>query len=170
MRKSMKKQNPCPSGTASRRRSGAFMIVAMICLLLTTALMGTLLKMAVLGLRQAHVDASGLQADWLAESALDRAAAKLAKDATYAGETWNIPEEDLDGLHTGRVVISINPPVQNLAEVEVAAQYPAEGAFSVKRTKRLLVALTPQVAATSLDLSPALAEKQGSGGEREEGR
>ena len=170
MLKPIIRSNPINFGTASRRRSGAFMIVAMICLLLTTALLGTLLKMAVLGLRQAHVDASGLQADWLAESALDRAAAKLAKDAAYAGETWSIPAEDLDGLHTGRVVISIKPPSGNLAEVEVAAQYPAEGAFSVKRTKRLLVALTPQVAATFQDLSPALAEKQGRGGDRRDGR
>ncbi len=153
-------------------RAGLFMIVAMICLLLTSALLGTLLKMAVLGRQQAELDAYGLQADWLAESALDRALAKLAEQPGYQGETWTIPTEELDGLHRGQVAISLKPAASNGREVEVIARFPAEGSQTVKRTKRLRVAMPSPVVPTKAKSKkpkssnakkhvPASAEKMG---------
>ena len=118
------------------------MIVAMICLLLTTALLGTLLKMAVFGRQQAKLEVAGLQADWLAESALDRAAAKLASDPGYEGETWKISAQESGGSQAGEVAISLKPgATEGSRLVEVVARYPLEGPQSVKRTKRLAVAV-----------------------------
>ena len=152
-----------PAGT----RSGAFLIVAMVCLMLSTALLGTLLKMAVLGRQQAGIAAAGLQADWLAESALDRAAAKLAADAAYKGETWEVPAKELDGRHAGRVVISVRPAMSNRRAVEVVARFPVEGSESVQRTRRVSVAAAENDSPETKDPAPAAAEKTERGGERE---
>ena len=150
------------SATISQgRRSGVILVVAMICLLLASALVGTLLKMAVAQRRYAKTEAAALQTEWLAESALDRAAAALAEDASYAGETWTVPAEDLDGTHSGRVVIEIVPAkAGNPRELKVIAQYPAEGSQKTKCTKRIrLAGFGP--AKKPAGQSPAKAEKPG---------
>ncbi len=143
------------------KRRGAFLIIAMICLVLTSGLLATLLKMAALSRKAAQMEFHSLQAEWLAESALDRAAAKLSGDANYQGETWDIKAEDLGGHHAGQVVIAVKAGDQtHLREVEAVARFPLEGPRSVKRSKRLVVAASPQDAETgSQASSPASAEK-----------
>ena len=143
-------------------RRGGFLIIAMICLLLTTGLMGALLKMAVLNRRAAQFEAHALQAEWLAESALDRAAAKLSGDGDYQGETWRIPADDLGGSHAGEVQITIKPgQATNVREMEAIARFPSEGSTGAKRTKRLLVTVsTPSANDDPADSPPASAEKR----------
>ena len=161
--------SPPPIGSP-RDRQGAFLIVAMICLLLATGLMGTLLKMAVLTRQQAKLEASGLQADWLVESALDRAAAKLASDPAYQGETWKIAPAELGGAYAGEVAITVQAD-ENGRLVEVTARYPIDGPAGVRRTKRLTVSAPPAVRnADPEDTSPASAEKTGSGTDEDRGR
>lgn len=157
-------------GPPSKRR-GAFLIIAMICLLLTSGLLATLLKMAALSRKAARMEAHSLQSEWLAESALDRAAAKLSGDASYQGETWNIKAEDLGGHHAGEVIIAVKPGDQaQFRQVEAVARFPIEGQNSVKRTKRLVVAASsPQGKPETPVSSPASAEKP-TGGEGEAGR
>ena len=48
-----------------------------------------------------------LQAEWLAESALQRAAARLSAKSDYSGEVWNISATELGGADAGRVEIKI---------------------------------------------------------------
>lgn len=149
------------------KRRGAFLIIAMICLLLTSGLLATLLKMAALSRKAAQMEIHSLEAEWLAESALDRAAAKLSGDANYQGETWAIKAEDLGGHHAAQVVIAVKAGDQtHLREVEAVARFPIGGPRSVKRTKRLVVAASPQDAETdSQAASPASAEKPEEDGE-----
>src|SRR5262245_49285586 len=59
-------------------RRGAFLIVALICLVIATLLLGSLLKLATVQHRQMLSEQARLQAEWLAESGLARAAHKLA--------------------------------------------------------------------------------------------
>lgn len=156
----MKRRITFPVGPPQNRR-GAFLLIAMVCLMLTSGLLGMLLKMASANRKQAQFEAASLQAEWLAESALDRAAAKLVSDANYPGETWDIKPEELGGPHAGQVVIVVNrgdgSPLRN---VEVVARFPLESPRSVKRTKRLAVAAqAPLAKSETPGSSPASAEK-----------
>ena len=49
------------------------------------------------------------QADWLAESALARASARLAVDPGYVGETWRIEPAELLDVGAADVSIAIGP-------------------------------------------------------------
>ena len=144
---------------AENRRSGVILVVAMICLFLTSLLLGTLLQMAVAQRRYAKMEAAALQAEWLADSALERAAAALAQNANYTGETWTVPAKDLDGTHSGRVVIALVPlKGSRQRELKVIAHYPAEGPQVTKRTRRIRMAGS-QPAKKAAPPSPAKAEK-----------
>ncbi len=141
------------------RRSGVILVVAMICLFLASALVATLLKMTAAQRRFGEMDAAALQADWLADSALDRAAAMLAENSDYPGETWSVPAEDLDGRHPGRVTIEVVPvKAGSRHELKVIAQYPAEGRLTAQRTKRIFIAVSSSVN-RSANEAPAKAEK-----------
>lgn len=87
-------------------RNGTALIIAMICLLLASVLTVSLVQVAVLQREQVQRDEWQLQAEWLAESAVDRAAARLRAASEYEGETWRpqFPEET-DPL--GRIEISV---------------------------------------------------------------
>lgn len=154
-------KNAFPADVArTDSRTGAFMIVAMVCLVLASALLGTLLKMASLGRSQTKIEAAGLQAEWLAESGIERAASKLANDPDYQGERWNVSAEEFGGHYAGRVVIEIAPAESGRKAIRVTAQYPADQTPSARRSKRVVISLPRSAGEPSKpDLSPASAEK-----------
>src|SRR5712691_7856183 len=80
-----------------RARRGAFTSIVLVCLLISAMLLGGLLKIVLLQNRQAGRELGRVQAVWLAESGLDRAASRLAGDSDYAGETWTIAAARLGG-------------------------------------------------------------------------
>ncbi len=67
-----------------------------------------------------------LQAQWLAEAALERAAARLAKDSKYAGETWTVSAGEFVGRQGGAVKIRVGPDAGHPGRrvVRVEAYYP----------------------------------------------
>lgn len=95
---------PPRQSTGRSSRSGAALIVAMICLLLAGMLCTVLVRTALAQREQLERDAWHLQAEWLVQSALNRAEAKLESDPAYAGETWTPTH---DGGVIGRVEIAI---------------------------------------------------------------
>ena len=146
----MKQTSPIPFTGKSRRREntiinsrrrGAIMVGAMICLLLISLLLGSLLKVALAHRRQVRTEQYRLQAQWLAESAMERSVNRLTADGDYSGEEWNIAAKELDGRHAGSVKISVQKsakrPMQRIVTVE--AIYPSGVARSAKRTKQLTV-------------------------------
>ena len=77
----------------SNPRRGLTLIPSLVCLVVATACRAVLL-------RQAHTERVMVkslerneQAQWLAESGLARALARLAADRSYQGETWKLPAE-----------------------------------------------------------------------------
>lgn len=127
----------------SPSRHGAFLVVALICLLLSTALLGTLLTMVQSQRRQMVREQMRAQADWLAESALERAAAKLRADAGYSQETWSIPAGELRGDDPGEVAIQVERPENQpgLRLVHVEATYPAGSTQPVRHIRHGTVVL-----------------------------
>lgn len=93
--------------TKQTHRRGAALIAALICVLLVSLMSTVLVKTALVQRDQLERDARQVQADWLAQSALDRSLARLATDAGYTGESW--APATAEGQTIGRVRIEIVP-------------------------------------------------------------
>ena len=115
--------------------------MVMICLLISTLILGTLLKTAVTHRRQMRTEEQRAQADWLAESAIERAVHRLETDANYQGETWKVPAADLNGRDSGRVRITVRKSSDGLGKhiLSVEAVYPVGTPRQIKRTKQISV-------------------------------
>jgi hypothetical protein len=126
-----------------RRKSGFVAAVAVVVLFLLVLLGGGLLR--VVWLR--HSDLRGaerrLQAEWLAESALDRGSARLAAEPGYRGETWNIPSERFNGRDAASVLIEVRPvpghPDRRI--LRARADYPADGTRRARRSRAITIDL-----------------------------
>ncbi len=139
---------PGPSIVARRpeRRRGAALVLAMVGLLLITLIFGTMLRLARDTRRVVVAEQRRLQAEWLAESALERAFARLALDPSYQGETWTIPADVLGGPDGGTVLIEVatidgKPAART---VRVQADYPSEASRRARQTRTATIHLIPQ--------------------------
>jgi hypothetical protein len=119
------------------------LIVAMICVAVATATMISLVHLAMGQRSRVRAEAHRLQCSWLAESALDRAAWRLAADPKYPGETWNLPAETFGGSDPAVVIIQVEPipeqPMRRL--VRVRADYPDHPRDRVRLSKQAVVEL-----------------------------
>ena len=77
------------------------------------------------------------------EYSRNRAAARLAADPGYQGETWNVPAEQLAGSDAAVVNIEVQPAGEqpDLRLVSVRADYPDHPRHRARQTKRALVQL-----------------------------
>jgi Tfp pilus assembly protein PilX len=105
----MVRRSPQTRPGATRRR-GAALIAALICVLLVSMMSAVLVKTALVQREQLERDAWQVQADWLAQSAMERALARLESDVGYAGESW--APVTSEGKSIGRVNIDIIPAVE----------------------------------------------------------
>ena len=99
------------------------------------------MKLAAAGRRMMRTETWQVQAAWLAESGLERAAARLAADADYQGETWALSAEQLAGPEGAAVKIEVKPiaeqPGQRL--VRVQADYPGDSQHRARHSKQAVV-------------------------------
>jgi hypothetical protein len=83
----------------------------------------------------------GVQAQWLAEAGLERAAARLAGQPGYSGETWTIPAGQLGGNVGAVVRIRVEsvarPPARRRVAVE--ADYPDDPLHRSRCTKEIVL-------------------------------
>lgn len=122
-----------------RGRRGATMLVAMVCLVLVTMLLGALLRLAMTQRRQVAYEQMRLQADWLAEAAVERAVHRLASDGNYTGETWTFTSEELGGVQAGEATIQVGdvPEESGVRQIVVRATYPTDAVRFATRTKQI---------------------------------
>jgi hypothetical protein len=78
-----------------RRQRGAILIVVLVCLAVAAAMSVVVVRQIAAERHVVQMNHRSLQALWLAEAGVERAAARLAADPKYAGETWTIPAEEL---------------------------------------------------------------------------
>lgn len=123
------------------RRTGTASVFVLICLVVIALICGVLLKAVLAGRERLRGEERRIQAEWLVESGLERAAARLATDAEYSGETWDIPAEELGGPHAGLVKITVDRPGTTPAtrHVHVQADYPREATRRARLSKNILV-------------------------------
>lgn len=125
------------------RRRGAVLVIVLVCVAVAALVMVTLARMAAAERKLLESGGEQIQADWLADSALERAAATLAKNPEYRGETWTIPADQIGGLDSAAVKIEVQPVSENDARrlVRVQADYPDDPSHRVRRTKQAVVDL-----------------------------
>jgi len=109
-------------------RRGSAMIIVLVALAMTLAMFFAAAKLALVQRKTVELSAWQVQADWLAASALERAAARLVADTDYRGETWNISAEELGGRDGGTVTIRVKavPGKSDRRVVHVEADYPSD--------------------------------------------
>lgn len=136
-------RSPALNKSTSRRHPSGMILAIVLVALLVVMLLGAALTNAFLAQRQfaRHVEQQQ-QAFWLAESALHRAAHRLANEPGYEGETWHVSADDLGGTHAGVAVVR----VEAVAEAElghriiVDASYPSDALKKLVQHRELLVA------------------------------
>lgn len=130
-----------PSG----RRRGVILIIAIVCTAVASVMFLAIVQMAAAERNALRVEAWRQQARWLAESALDRAAARLAGDPDYQGETWNVPAAELDSPDAAVVEIEVRsvPEQPHRRVVLVRADYPDDPQHRARRSKQINVQLPP---------------------------
>jgi Tfp pilus assembly protein PilV len=134
--------SPCElrgASNAAGRRRGAVLIVVMMALAVATLLAGLLMKGALAAQRQQRIAEWRHQAEWLAESGIERARYQLRLSAAYAGEDWEIPEGELGTGATGLVAIEVQPSPSEPARrlVRVRSEYLRDGKRTVRFTKEI---------------------------------
>jgi hypothetical protein len=103
-------------------------VAVLVCLIIITIMAGALLRVGLAQRERANAQEHRLQAEWLAESGIQRAIARLAADRGYTGETWEVPARDLDAVDDALVTITIEPArgVGQGRTVRVQADYPRD--------------------------------------------
>jgi hypothetical protein len=139
-----------------RPRRGMTVVAILICLVVVTLVSGAVLKVGLAHKAGVRAQERRLQAEWLANSGLARAFARLAVDRDYAGEVWSIAAADL-GLAQGpsssaaaksdqaaaRVTIIVDraAPGAKSRRLRVQADYPADEPGRSRHSRELLIDL-----------------------------
>ncbi len=128
------------SSTTYRRR-GILILAVLACLALVTVLAGVWLRMLALERQQARSQQAVLQAEYLAESAIQRATTQLASSADYRGETW---QPAANALATpAKVIIEVEPDKDNpqARSIRISAELVGKGPSQVRRRKTQTILL-----------------------------
>jgi len=129
-------------GIHSRHR-GAGLIIALTTLLVVMLMTGTIVQSLVVEIRQTRRNAAELQAHWLADAALARAAVQLRASSDYSGETWQ-PAITTDDSDVGVVEIRVERPAGEQAHVKllVEARYPDHPTRRITTRRELTIPTT----------------------------
>ena len=91
-----------------RYNRGAALIVVLIGMAVATTIFLSVLKLIAVQRQSVELQTRQIQASWLAESAVQRAAARLSAEASYRGETWNISAQDMGGRDDATITICVD--------------------------------------------------------------
>jgi type II secretory pathway component PulK len=143
---------------AHRHRRGITLVAVLICLLAVMLLGASLLKIA-LAQRGINRDLERrLQAEWLVESGVERALARIAADPDYTGETWSISAADLglseagqpgsskEKAGAGLVTIGVDRPAgeTNRRRIRIQADYPRDEPRRSRHSQEISLDLEPR--------------------------
>ena len=125
------------------RRRGAILVAVLVCLMVVILLAGSLVQAIISRHRQLRIQEHQAQAQWLAESAVERGAARLRAAADYQGETWQAAAEELDADRSGVATIRVEM-IEGLPQrrrLVVEAAYPDDPHRRVAAIRQVLVDL-----------------------------
>jgi hypothetical protein len=126
--------------SATRHRRGAVLVAALVCLTIVMAIVGGMLKATLAMRRQLRVERDVRQTELLLEAGAARAAFRLAGEADYDGETWELPAEAIIGHGSGRVTIVASREADTAPwQLKITAEYPLAGESSIRRSRTFFV-------------------------------
>ena len=135
-------------------RRGAIMVAVILCLIVVVGLLVCVVKQVGMSRQAQQSSQQSVQAGWLAEAGVERAAAHLAANAVYAGETWQIPAAELGGNDAAEVRVKAEPMAGRPGQwrIRVEADYPTAPEFRCRRVKQIVIdreKVAPPKAATA---------------------
>lgn len=133
--------------TRQRPARGIALLWVVALLTLVLLLVGVVARSLVAAHREQRDRFRQLQAEFLAESGLERAAAKLAQARDYPGETWSLAADDhLNAPAT--VVIAVETPADQPQQrrISITAQYGVSDVHRAVTSKQVTLTLPPPVA------------------------
>jgi type II secretory pathway component PulK len=124
-----------------QNRRGMVLIVLLVCFALAAAMIIGAVRIALTAHKATQTAAWSVQARWLAESGVERAAAKLAADAAYTGETWTIPAEELGAEESGVVRIEVQPVSgqEKRYKLKIEADFPDDPVHRTRQEKEVVL-------------------------------
>jgi type II secretory pathway component PulK len=101
-------------------------LLGLVLLVVIAIVAGTMIQGGASRRRQLILEERRVQAEWLVESGLQRAAVRLARSGDYTGETWVIPTGEIDGEHEALVQISVEKVQGQESErrIRIDAEFP----------------------------------------------
>jgi hypothetical protein len=127
------------SRSKSHGRRGVIMLMLLVVFGVSLGMCGAWTR-AILRNRQVQrLAEERTQASWLADAGVRRAAAFLAADPDYNGETWRVESGDLARAGAATVVIRIEPlpGAAGQSRITARASYPRD-AVGVRETKTVV--------------------------------
>ena len=105
---------------------GVATVLLLVSLAVATMIFLSVLKLIAVQRQSVASQARQVQAAWLAESAVQRATARLSADAGYHGETWKISPQEIGSRDGAAIVIRVDevPGKPDRRAVHVQADYP----------------------------------------------
>jgi len=136
---------------------GLTVVAVLVCLIIVTLVTSAVLKVGLAQRELARVQERRLQAEWLAQSGIERALARLDGDRNYAGETWPIAASELglnerapasargdrEGSAAAVVLIAVERVPGDLSRRRVRAQadYPRDPPRRSRHTTEIMIEL-----------------------------
>ncbi len=120
---------PCTMRRRSLRwrvRTGIALPLILVCLVVVMLLAAAVTQAVVIYARQASMLQHQQQAQWLADSGLQRALHRVRADRQYGGEQWRLPASILGGTEDAVVAIQVAPAEQGTDKwnIRIEASYP----------------------------------------------
>jgi len=123
-------------------RKGAITAIVLVCLVVLMSISGVILRLRLLEHKRLKQEENRLQAEWLAESAVSRALARLKKsNGAYQGEVWKLSRDDWMQPEPGQVEIKVErvPSASGKKRVQVVADYPPTSPNRIRLSKSVTV-------------------------------
>jgi hypothetical protein len=123
------------------QRSGLLLVAALVCLLVITSMLASMLQNAMRSRRELRTERDRRQAELLLDAGAGRAAARLADDPAFQGDTWEVPGQAIVGNGDGRVTTEVSREPDGVTiQMKVVAEYPLGRSFSIRRSRTFEVA------------------------------
>jgi hypothetical protein len=146
--------------TTTKPRRGLAVVAVLLCLLVITLLGAALLKLTLTERESNREHERRLQTEWLVESGMERAVARLSENPAYGGETWQISPAELGFGAAGApgggddsggkaaalvsVVVDRRDQGKGNVRVHVQADYPRDGPRRARLSQERIIHLEPK--------------------------
>jgi type II secretory pathway component PulK len=125
VRRSIRRQHP-----RSTRR-GAVLVAAMVCVMILALMSAALLRTVSLAREQSRSEARRMQAECVADAAVERTVARLRADPKFEGEKWDITADELQATAPAAVAIHVES-TDNVWKVRIQADFPSDATLRAR--------------------------------------